>query len=140
MYLDNNYSIILDRAFYNSYKINYKYEHIYVDYDDTLIVNNKVNTTLMALLYQATEKNIKIHLLSKHTENLIENLKERRIGENLFDEIIVLNKDMEKKDYIQEFPAIFIDDSFAERKRVKEYCGIPVFDVDMIESLIDWRV
>ena len=44
----------------------------------------------------------------------------------------------EKTDHI-EGDAIFIDDSFAERRRVKEACGIPVFDVDMVESLLDWR-
>ena len=36
--------------------------------------------------------------------------------------------------------AIFIDDSFAERRQVRESCGIPVFDLDMVESLLDWRV
>ena len=27
----------------------------------------------------------------------------------------------------------------AERKRVKEAGGIPVFDLDMVESLLDWK-
>ena len=36
--------------------------------------------------------------------------------------------------------AIFIDDSFAERRKVHQTLGIAVFDVDMVESLIDWRV
>ena len=35
--------------------------------------------------------------------------------------------------------SLFIDDSFAERKRVKEACGIPVFDLDMVESLLNWK-
>ena len=61
------------------------------------------------------------------------------ISEDLFEEIRVIDVLEEKSDYIKEKKAIFIDDSFAERKRIKDRCGIPVFDVDMIESLIDWR-
>lgn len=42
--------------------------------------------------------------------------------------------------YIKGKDSILIDDSFAERKRVRERLGIPVFDIDMVESLIDWRM
>jgi hypothetical protein len=41
---------------------------------------------------------------------------------------------------MKEKNAIFIDDSFAERKKVHDVLGIPVYDVDMVESLIDWRM
>lgn len=35
--------------------------------------------------------------------------------------------------------AIFIDDSFAERREVAEACGIPTFDLSMLELLLDDR-
>jgi hypothetical protein len=35
--------------------------------------------------------------------------------------------------------AIFIDDSFQERVRVSKALGIPGFDLDAVESLIDHR-
>jgi len=35
--------------------------------------------------------------------------------------------------------AIFIDNSYKERREVKKKHGMPVFDVDAIQSLIDWR-
>jgi hypothetical protein len=35
--------------------------------------------------------------------------------------------------------AIFIDDSFAERRQVQEALGIPTFAVDALECLLDWR-
>ncbi len=40
---------------------------------------------------------------------------------------------------IQDRASIFIDDSFSERKKVFEKTDIPVFDLDSIECLIDWR-
>ena len=67
-------------------------------------------------------------------------LNKLHIDSGLFCEIKVISRDNEKYNYIHGENAIFIDDSFAERKKVKDKLNIPVFDVDMIESLIDWRV
>ena len=45
-----------------------------------------------------------------------------------------------KEDYIKKEKAIFIDNMYAERKSVITKLGIPVFDVDAIEVLLDWRI
>jgi hypothetical protein len=99
-----------------------------------------VNPDVIRFLYQEKNKGKKLHIISKHIGDLEEDMKEVCIPENLFDEIIVIDTADEKAKYITEKSAIFIDDSFAERKKIKDSVGIPVFDVDMIESLIDWRV
>ncbi len=138
--VDNDYDIVLDRAFYSAYRIDIEYDHVYLDYDDTLTLGDKVNADAMRFLYQAKNKGKKLHLLSKHASDLYVDLKKAGISEELFDEIRVIDVLEEKSDYITESSAIFIDDSFAERKKVKEACHIPVFDVDMIESLIDYRM
>jgi hypothetical protein len=57
----------------------------------------------------------------------------------LFDSVRVLDAGASKAQYIAESSAIYIDDSFAERMAVKSHCGIPVFDLDTISNLIDWR-
>ncbi len=137
--IDNGYDIMLDRAFYNAYKINIDYNHIYVDFDDTLIVNGKVNKKLLTVLYQASENGKVIHLLSKHLTDIYEDLAKAKISERLFDEIRVIAPEDEKIKYITEKSSIFIDDSFAERYSVMNNLHIPVFDVDMVESLMDWR-
>lgn len=137
--IDNEYEIVLDRAFYNSYRISMEYKHIYLDYDDTLIIDGKANRMLISFLYQAVSEGKIIHLLSKHIGDLDADLLKYRISKALFDEVTVISHEDDKYKYISERSAIFIDDSFAERKAVKEHCSIPVFDVDMIESLIDWR-
>ena len=94
----------------------------------------------MRFIYQSVNKGKKIHLLSRHAGDLVNDLEKLHIDKGLFAEITVLSGEDEKWNYIHEKNAVFIDDSFAERKKVKEKTGIPVFDVDMIECLIDWRM
>ena len=137
--IDNGNNILLDRAFISRFKTDIEYTDVYVDFDDTLIINNKVNTQLIMFLYQTLNKGKKIYLLTKHSDNINESLKKYCISEDIFEKIIHISQDMNKAQYISG-KAIFIDDSFAERRNVSEKCGIPVFDLDMIESLLDWRM
>ena len=51
--------------------------------------------------------------------------------------IIIIGMDTDKSEFIKG-ESILIDDSFAERNNVYVFCGIPVFDVDAVESLFDW--
>lgn len=137
--LDNDYNIMLDRAFYSAYKIDLNYEYIYVDFDDTLIVDGKVNTELIKYLYQSLNNNKHIILLSKHDTDIYVDLKKFKISSDLFDEIIVISRNELKYNFVKHFNAIFIDDSFAERKQIHDKLGIPVFDLDMVESLLSWK-
>lgn len=137
--IDNNYGILLDRAFYSAYKLDLQYDHVYLDFDDTLIINGKVNQDLMRFLYQASNDGKVLHLLTKHTTDIYEDLKIYHIDSSLFSDIVTISKEEDKADYIKEKNAIFIDDSFAERRSIKDRLGIEVFDIDMVESLIDWR-
>lgn len=138
--IDNGYNISVDRAFYSAYRIDFKYDCVYLDFDDTLIINKKVNADLMRLLYQEKNKEKKIILLSKHRKNIYNTLEKYCISKQLFEEIIVIPEEKEKSDYIKEEKAIFIDDSYVEREKVHKRCGLPVFDVDMIEVLLDWKM
>ena len=137
--MTNNNDVEIDRALVNRYKHNIKYNKIYVDLDDTLIINNKVNTQLIRFLYQAINKGCKIILISKTVNNAEIILKKWRLTA-IFDEIILLKRDDSKADFINPEGAIFIDDSFSERKSIYERYKIPTFDCSMIELLIDERV
>ena len=103
-------------------------------------MNDQVNIQMIAFIYQCVNKKIPIVLLTKHTKEIHESLQRFKISEGLFEEIIILQPWDDKSLYIKDLDSIFIDDSFAERKKVKETLGIPVYDLDMIESLIDWRM
>lgn len=132
----NNYEIEMDRALENKFKIEIKYNDIYVDLDDCILINNKINTQLIAFLYESIEKKQKITLVTRHKGNLEKTLREKRI-EKLFDEIIHIDQKAPKSKYITINPggAIFIDDSHKERHEVAQTLGIPVFSPDMIEAL-----
>ena len=137
--LGNDNEELLDRAFISRFSTDISYEKVYVDFDDTLIVDGKVNSELIGFLYQARNKGKRVVLLSRHDTELLPDLERFAISPALFDEIIRLGRDDDKTRFIGP-DSIFIDDSFAERRRVKESCGIPVFDLDMVESLLDWRM
>ena len=134
--LKNDYPIVMDRALDNVYKCDIDYNTIYVDYDDCLILDkSKVNTELISFLYKSINEKKKIILLTKHEGNLEEGLQKFRI-KNLFDEIIHIKKEEQKADYIKNSDAIFIDDSFAERIKVKQAQNINVFSPEMICVLL----
>ena len=132
--LENEYSVELDRALDAVYKIDVQFNHAYIDFDDTLIVNNKVNTKLISLIFKFINQGKKIYLITKHEYNITESLAKYRLS-GLFDEVIHLEKLDQKWKYIMHKDSIFIDDSFAERKQIKDNLGLAVFSVDMISML-----
>ena len=136
--LDRNYNaLLLDRAFISRFRSDIEYDKVYVDFDDTIIVNGKVNPFLMAVLYQAKDKGKQLFLISRHDGNIYDDLAAWNISPSLFDAIIIIGMDTDKSEFIKG-ESILIDDSFAERNNVYVFCGIPVFDVDAVESLFDW--
>lgn len=137
--IKNPNELLLDRAFISRFQTDIDYENVYVDLDDTLIIKGKVNVYLLAFLYQCRDKGKNLILLTKHAGNAIQTLDDHSIDMNLFDSIINIPDWAEKSHFIRP-NSIFIDDSFAERKKVADAWGIPVFDTDMVESLFDWRV
>ena len=136
--IPNQANLLLDRAFISRFRTDLSYSSVYVDFDDTLLVNGKVNAYLMMFLYQALNQGKRLCLLTRHSSDILIDLENACIPASLFSEIIRLDENGSKTDYIVP-DSIFIDDSFSERKRVHDALGIPVFDLDMVESLIDWR-
>ena len=136
--IPNSASLLLDRAFISRFQTDISYSAVYVDFDDTLIVRGKVNAYLMMFLYQAHNNGKRLCLLTRHSTDIYADLEKYCIPASLFSEIIRLDDTASKADYISP-DSVFIDDSFSERRRVRQALGIPVFDLDMVESLIDWR-
>ena len=136
--ISNGTEILLDRAFISRFETDLEYDNVYVDFDDTLVVNGRVNGTLMMYLYQAHDKGKHLYLLTKHAKDIDESMKKYAISPRLFSEIIHIPPEGDKTQFVRP-RSVFIDDSFAERRRVREKCGAAVFDLDMIESLLDWR-
>ena len=138
----NKFNVVMDRALDHKYKTNLKYDRVYVDLDDCLIINSQLNTTLVTFLYQCFGRGVKLYLISRHKDDVEETLKHYRLG-GLFDKIIHIQetgKDQKtrtpKSKYISG-NAIFIDDSFSERLDVMEKCKIPVFDPSAVDCLLE---
>lgn len=138
--IPNNYELEVERALINRFNLNYEYKTVYIDFDDTIVNKNKVNEFMILFLYQCINKNKEIILITKHKEKIMNSLKKFKVNIELFDKIISIKEEEEKKKYINnKNNAIFIDDSFSERKSIYDSIGIPCFDLDQIESLIDWK-
>lgn len=142
----NSYQVECDKSYIDRYKINFSYQHIYIDYDDTITKDSgkAINPYVISYLYQCKNKNKKIYLISRHDDSFDESIEDSLdkmcISQMLFDKIIKLTWKEKKIDFIENIEnSIFIDNSFAERKQVHDQLGIPVFDVCHIDCLFDWR-
>lgn len=132
---ENDYEIVIDRALANRYRHNIAYGHVYIDFDDTLVVDGLVNLQIIAFIFQCINENIKVYLLTRHSGLLSDRMSDLKL-DGLFDEVIWIKNNDNKSNYIKFNDSILIDDSFKERKEVKSSLNIPVFDVHMVESLI----
>ena len=136
----NPVSIVLDRTLISRYQIDYNYNSVYFDFDDTLVVNNKVHLPAIKFLYQCKNENKKVILITKHSQDIYETLAKFAISSSLFNEIIHIKPHEEKREFITPSEAIFVDNAYQERKKIQKKHGIPTFDVDGLEVLINWRV
>jgi hypothetical protein len=131
----NSYSLELDRALGNRYRLSLEYDHVFVDLDDCLIIRGELNLNLVRFLFQSVASGKMLTLLTRHPGNPEVTLSGFRLGD-LFDRIICLSSRLDRKsDHIDSLSAIFIDDSYAEREEVNRVHGISVFSPDMVEAL-----
>jgi hypothetical protein len=135
----NPYNVEMDRTLIGRYIIDYDYDNVYLDFDDTITLNGKVNLNTVRFLYQCRNKQKKIILLTKHLFDIHETLSKYAISNSLFDKVIKIKEDDDIINHINPDKAIFIDNAYEERTSVYKKYGIPVFDVDGIEFLLDWK-
>lgn len=132
----------IDRALYNTYKSDLDFDSVYVDYDDTLVINGHLNIQLISFLYSCIDYGKPVYLLSRHDDEKygrLDDLLKKYHLHNLFDEIIHIDLSENKSTYIKSNKAIFIDDSYGERMSVHKSTNIPVFDPSMIEALLPFN-
>lgn len=136
----NDYVLEGERALLSRYIAYFEYDTIYIDFDDTITKNDKVNANVMMFLYHQIAKGRIIKLITKHKSDILQTLENLAIHKGIFDEIIHLKIEEEKYKFITEKErVIFIDNAYGERLAVKKHLNIPVFDVDALSTLIDWK-
>lgn len=141
--LAQDFPIEMDRALHNRFRSTLAYRRVFLDLDDTLLLGQRVNPLLMSLLYQWRGDGKSIVLLTRHAHCPRASLAAHHIHEGLFEHIVHVTDGSPKSAAIAAHPldggAIFIDDAFRERRDVHERLGLPVFDLDAIEQLLDAR-
>jgi len=156
---------IMDKAYVNRLAVRglETYRAVYVDLDDTLVRHGaqRLNTRLVRFLYQCVDRDMRIVLITRSKARDPTKILERYRLKQLFDRILHLTdpaatksrailSDMEEHllpedtscaehDDNVSSRAIFIDDSFRERRDVLRNVKIPVFDCSMISALLDDR-
>ena len=136
----NDIDITVDRALFNRYKSNIEFDTIYIDFDDTITLRGSANPFVLMFLYRMKDLGKKIIVLSRHKHDIHNTLQSLRIHPDIFDDICILEDDEEKSAFIvKDVKSVFIDNAYKERRIVKETIGIPVFDVDAITVLMDWK-
>lgn len=90
-----------------------KWSVIFVDWDDTVVVNGRLNKYLVGFLFYEKSKGVAVKLLSKHLGDLEHDV--ALLGlEGLFDQVIHLDEAENKEDFMCD-NCLFIDDSFSQR-------------------------
>lgn len=109
----------------------------YVDLDDTLLEGGTcVNVNTVSLLYEAKNAGIPSYLITRHRGIVDETLDRFCIHKGLFQSIIHITDSSSKLNSIVYTPAIFLDDSFSERRAV-DCDGIYCMDIDSYELVRD---
>ncbi|MCJ7766735.1 MAG: ATP-grasp domain-containing protein [Thiovulaceae bacterium] len=116
----NSVSLSLAKALVPKYLHNIEYDTLYIDFDDTLFLDEKyINTDVVKLIFQAKNEQKEVVLITKNKKfNLVTALHKFALT-NIFDAIIHLHETEEKYRYMKK-NALLIDDSFKERKEAIE--------------------
>lgn len=134
--IENSNSIILERDLSTKLTLNLIFNHIYIDLDDTILIEGQVNHWAIAFIIQESNKGKKIHLLTKSLEEDLLNLLIKTGLNNFFTTVTHLKITEEKSDFVKNLDCIFIDDSFSERSRMKEKHQIACFGTEIFQLLV----
>lgn len=131
----NDIDISLARSLVPVYKHNINYTSLYIDFDDTLLIDEKyINPNLMSLIFQVKNENKTVTLITKNKKNNLTKILHKFGITNLFDDIIHIT-DKDKKINFMVENSLLIDDSFNERKEVIQR-GMYAYGIDNIDVLI----
>jgi len=131
----NDIEVSLARALVPRYKTDIVYDNLYIDFDDTLFLEEKyINTNLIKLIFQAKNENKNVYLITKNKKNNLTKALHKFGISHVFDDIIHISDTDKKVNYMKE-NSILIDDSFQERKEAI-LNGYYAFGNDAIDILL----
>lgn len=116
-------------------KYDFSFKNVYINYENTLVANGKINVDMIGFIYQCLNDNLKVYLIT-HQSDVKEVLAQNHVSETLFTKIICVPDKEPIQKHITEPKAIFIDSAYKERMKVFKHGNIPVFDVEGVKPLI----
>ncbi|MDW7973213.1 MAG: ATP-grasp domain-containing protein [Thermodesulfovibrio sp.] len=109
-------------------------ENIYIDFDDTLLIEKKyINSKIIKFIFDMKNASKKVFLITKHKESYLDEVVFKFGLDRVFDGIIKMSESERKIDKMKP-PAMLIDDSFEERRQAIEngFLAYPPNAVEMI--------
>ena len=134
--LKNSCGVVVERELSSKMLLQHPFENVYIDLDETILVNGKVSHWAVAFLIQERNKGKGIHLLTKSLTRNIDLLLSQLNIIGLFDSISHLDLTEKKSHFMLHASSIFIDDSFSERQEMRADHGIPCFGPDVFQLLV----
>lgn len=133
--LPNSAITLIDRSIISRTRSDVAFEQVYVDLDDTLIIDGEAVPAVIAFLYQCRRKGIPVRLITRHVASPQATLEKAAISVSLFDEIIHLTRGEKKSAFIVP-DSLFIDNYFPERLDVSQVARTVVIDTDAVEFFL----
>ncbi|QXB22216.1 ATP-grasp domain-containing protein [Lelliottia amnigena] len=133
--LPNSAITIIDRSIISRTRSEFTFAQVYVDLDDTLIIDGEAVPAVMAFIYQCRRKSIPVRLITRHETMPQASLEKAAIAVSLFDEIIHLTREEKKSAFVAPY-SLFIDNYFPERLDVSQIPNTVVIDTDAVEFFL----
>jgi hypothetical protein len=125
---------LIERRILTVIELDYTFDTIYIDLDETVIMDGKAIPATLHFLYRMHARGKRLVLITRHDGEPAQALMAACISPQLFETVIHIIDGVKKSAFIKgKDNAIFIDNHFPERLDVANTCGIPVFDVDALE-------
>lgn len=118
----------------NVWVLKSRYKRLYVDFDDCLCVDGKVNSNLIKFVFECRNRGMRVNVLSKHSGDLKGKMMKLGIL-GIFDEIMHIGK-KEEKSRIVDRNSILVDDSFNERMESNGKCLVLSPDIFEFGSIV----
>lgn len=130
--------VVVERSLTPVYSQPFEYDALYLDFDDTLIVNGEVNSQLVKIAYQCLNRKKAVILVTRHAGDISASLRKHRL-EGLFDKVIHLKEGESKRKAITHSECVFVDDSFRELEDLRKHPGVTALHVSSADLLINYR-
>jgi len=129
--IPNDYVRLIERSLISKYKLEYHFDKVFIDFDDTIIIDGKVVPIAVAFIFEMIKSDKEVILITRHEYDIYKTLDDVGLSHKIFSKILHINNEESKSDYITN-NSIFIDNHFVERYEVHRKHNIPVFDVEAL--------